>query len=61
MIDIPVYRIEETGIPFESNHPNLFVFMIDKDFTVKDFFIPEKTISELSKDYYETMVVKYMK
>ena len=58
-IDLPIYRIEDTGIAFEKNHTNLFVFMIDKNYIVNDFFIPEKTMPELSKDYYSAIIKKY--
>jgi len=60
-IDLPIYRIEDTGIAFEKNNTNLFVFMIDKNYIVNDFFIPEKTLPDLSKDYYSTIIKKYSK
>ena len=59
LIDIPIYQIEETGIQFEANHTNLFVFTINSDFTVKDFFIPEKSLPEISNDYYDVISKKY--
>ena len=58
-INLPFYRLEETGIRFETTNSSLFIFLIDTDFIVKDFFIPEKTLPELSRDYYSTIVSKY--
>ena len=60
-VNLQVFLIEEIGIPFEENNTSLFVFMIDKEFIVKDFFIPEKTIPELSKNYYCAIYEKYFK
>jgi hypothetical protein len=57
--NLMVCQVEKTGIPFEESNSNLFVFVLDKDMTVKDFFIPEKTLPNLSKDYYEAICSKY--
>jgi hypothetical protein len=57
--DIKVYQTEKTGIPFEDKNDNLFLFIADKGLIIKNFFIPEKTLPELSKDYYEIMCDKY--
>jgi hypothetical protein len=58
-MDIKVYQIEKTGIPFDDKHNNLCLFIIDKELIVKDFFLPEKTLPELSKYYYEIICDKY--
>lgn len=60
-VDLAIFQIEETGIPFEEKNSSLFVFLLDKDFIVKDFFIPEKTLPELSKNYYSIICEKYYK
>jgi hypothetical protein len=56
---IKVYQIEDTGIPFETENENLFIFTLNKDCIVKDFFIPEKTLPKLSDNYYEIVFKKY--
>jgi hypothetical protein len=56
---VKTYRVEDTFIPFEKSNSNLFVFVLDKDFYVKAFFIPEKTLPDISKNYYETIQNKY--
>jgi hypothetical protein len=58
-LDIKIYQLKETGITFETKYKNLFVFVIDKKLNIRDFFIPEKTLPELSKNYYETICSKY--
>jgi hypothetical protein len=57
--DLKIYQIEKTGIPFEMENNNLFIFIMDKELIVKDFFIPEKTLPDISKNYYETIQNKY--
>jgi hypothetical protein len=57
--DLKIYQVEKIGIPFETENNNLFVFVLDKDFYVKDFFIPEKTLPDLSENYYEAIQNKY--
>jgi hypothetical protein len=56
---LKIYRIEEMNIPYEQKNNGLFVFMLDKELTVKDFFVPEKTLPELSNIYYRTLDDKY--
>jgi hypothetical protein len=58
-IDIKVYQIEKIGIPFEETNNNLFLFIVDKESIIKDFFIPEKTLPNMSRDYYEIIYDKY--
>ena len=58
-INLPFYSIEDIGIHFEKRHNNLFVFLVDKEFTVKDFYVPDKIFPDLSKDYYNTITTKY--
>jgi hypothetical protein len=57
--DLQIYQIEETGIPFENKNHNLFTFIMNRDLIVKDFFISEKTLPELSKNYYKILCEKY--
>jgi hypothetical protein len=59
LLDVPIYRVENMGIPFEEKHNNLFIFSVNKELIVKDFFIPEKTMPELSRSYYKTICDKY--
>jgi hypothetical protein len=59
ILNIPVFRIEDMGIPFERKYNNLFIFSLNKELIVGDFFIPEKTLPELSKNYYKTICDKY--
>jgi hypothetical protein len=56
---LKIYRIEETNIPYEQKNNGLFVFMMDKELIIKDFFVPEKTLPELSHNYYRTLDEKY--
>ena len=58
-INLPFYCIEDTGIHFEKKYKSLYVFVVDKGFTVKDFFVPDKIYPDLSKDYYNTITNKY--
>jgi hypothetical protein len=58
-INIRVYQIEKTGITFEENNNSLFLFIVDKEPIIKDFFIPEKTLPNMSIDYYEIICDKY--
>jgi hypothetical protein len=58
-LDIPVYRVENIGVSFEEKYNNLFVFTIDNELTVRNFFLPEKTTPELSKNYYKMICDKY--
>jgi hypothetical protein len=57
--NLNTYIVDDTAIAFEKNYNNLFVFIIDKEMIVKDFFIPEKTLPNLSKDYYDAICSKY--
>ncbi len=57
--DFEIFRIQKVGLPFEDNNHNLFIFVLGNDLVVKEFFIPEKTLPELSKNYYETICSKY--
>lgn len=57
--NLKTYIIEDISIPFDEKNNNLFVFVLDKDFFVKDFFIPEKTLHSLSEYYYKTIQNKY--
>lgn len=50
-----LYSIEKLGIPFEESDDALFVFVLDGDMRVKSFFVPEKTLPELSENYYSTL------
>ncbi len=58
-IDFRLFQLNTIGIPFEDKNHNLFTFVLDNDLVVKEFFIPEKTLHELSKNYYETICGKY--
>jgi len=53
------YQSSQIDIPFEKEYPNLFAFIIDSTFIVKDFFVPEKTLPELSQGYYKAISSKY--
>lgn len=57
--ELQIYQVEETGIPFENKNRNLFIFCMNRDLIVKDFFISEKTLPELSKNYYKILCEKY--
>ena len=58
--DLKIYQIERINIPFEEKSNNLFIFVLDENFIIKDFFIPEKSLPELSKDYYEAICNKHL-
>ena len=57
--DFEIYQSSQTGIPFDKEYNNLFTFIIDNTFIVKDFFVPEKTLPELSQGYYKAISSKY--
>jgi len=58
--NIQVYQVSKINIPFEETSNSLFVFILDKDMIIKDFFVPEKTLPDFSKDYYKVICNKYL-
>ncbi len=57
-IDFEVLSCDNLGLPFEKEN-RLYTFILDSTFMVNNFFIPEKTLPKLSKNYYTAIIQKY--
>lgn len=58
-IKFDVFSCNSLKLPFEKLNSKPCVFVMDSELIVKDFFVPNRALTELSENYYFTIYNKY--
>ncbi len=60
-LEFDVFHCKSLKLPFEKVSSQPCVFVIDSELIVKDFFVPDRTLPELSEKYYLSVYDKYFR